>query len=702
MYGGSSTPAPSAPQDENAERTGLFSEIGNFGREIGAAIGAPTVQKAVDDAQKSKQDVLNKLSDAIVQAKAQGKDTTRMMDVYTKMSGEKSTQTSDILPQINDTPGKVLGNAFGTATDIIGAGEIGGLASGAKGVSAAENTGKLIKPAVETAEEAIAKKSAWKALPMADKAKTVAMDTLKMLPTTLPLGYASDVSGAYAHGDTGGKNWLPGAGTIGSAIIPAAFGAIKLARAGGGSAISEVTRLMRANNPSPELVNDEVGRLKGAWQDFFNSKKGTMKAVDLAQKYGKDPADVLATHGAVPDIVDGKLDTKGIQTDLNNKIGSLAEARQGSLDRIGQAFPNKGMTIDEIHSAAMKAVKGSTSGLESGDIENAINKTVKNLENRYGDKISLGDLNKELISANKMTSAWDRPQFDKDAYSVIGDVFRTGIDKNVDDPIMKQTNAEIGKLISARNMAAKVHGDVVKYGKMSSWMARLVGSIVGKDAVHGLPMVGPLLGAMGGDTFMKFLQNGAFGGETAKKILQGLGQNPEALDKLMASEPEIIQKQLKDMIAHTLPARTATSRAGAVQSIIEGGKPIELPSSMAEGNAREAQIQSSKASINAPTSKKVEQLLQLESPKAIPMGGETREGYRVSPSGEKTVPLSEGPFSQKAEPFKPAPAPVTEKPTPDIQFGPKAPKSKIPSIKYGTNPEVYTPYIESLLKKGKK
>lgn len=103
-----------------------------FGSEIAAAISAPSAQKQADELNKQHQDNIDQLKKMSSANKAAGKDSSHIDMLIQKMSAEPMHQASDVVPAINDSNEKVIGNAVGMGADIVSG---GALESGAKAVA---------------------------------------------------------------------------------------------------------------------------------------------------------------------------------------------------------------------------------------------------------------------------------------------------------------------------------------------------------------------------------------------------------------------------------------------------------------------------------------------------------------------------------------------------------------------------------------
>lgn len=308
--------------------------------------------------------------------------------------------------------------------------------------------------------------------------------------------------------------------------------------------------------PTTKMIEAEQKGLREAYEEFFAQRESTNAKNMFFKERGKNPAEVLTKYGIIPDLesVNGKtiVRTKGegkTSEAISDLISFRANSIQGTLDKISEEVLSTNIPIKQLEQKALREAEKKVSGLELKSTLNKIKQSFASLRLKYGDDLSLGNSNRVRILANEETKAFIKPQFERDAFSVIGDVLRKHIDDTIDDPIVRQVNAEIGDLITARKMLESLDGKNIGGGRMTNLIASLAGSMFGaittKDSGIVTQLVSSLAATLGIKAFLRTLSRGAFGGASRERILSHLVNNPDLVNKLISKEPKIIQEGLR-------------------------------------------------------------------------------------------------------------------------------------------------------------
>lgn len=268
-----------------------------LGNSLGDAMAVNSEDyQGAQQSQAGLDDMNVKLGHAIAIGKQQGKDTSRMEQIYKQNTG-KGFDPSQIAPSINKTPMQIYGEGAGVAMDALTAGTYGEAAKGAQ-------AGKLLSTAGKVGE---------KVVPQA--AKTIGQ---KLLPTGVRalkgagVGYGYDVSQKLQQGQ-GAKSFIPGVGTAVGALTPFA------------------TVLTGA------LTKRVVGGLSGAGTDVIEKALKNPDAVGEAiTKYAKEPEAqqelVTQAESALADFAHSKSQEYG------DKLSSLTEAKPIPQDLAKNSF----------------------------------------------------------------------------------------------------------------------------------------------------------------------------------------------------------------------------------------------------------------------------------------------------------------------------------------------------------------------------
>ncbi len=258
-------------QAQPTPQKGFLRKVGDFftsseqalGNSLGDALATKSGDYANAQASGSQLDDMNvKLGHAIAAGRAQGKDTTKLEQLYQENTGFKF-DPGTITPSINKTAGQIYGEGLGTILDVASAGSYGNAAKGAKagellikGKTSSAAANLLSKIGVGSTEK-IATTIAG------DTAKKGAFQLGKKVASGAGLGYGYDVSQNLQQDKSALK---PGAGTAFGATLPF------------------VTKLVGA------LAKGISGKLSGAGTEVVNRAVNNPDVVGAAiDKYAKAP-----------------------------------------------------------------------------------------------------------------------------------------------------------------------------------------------------------------------------------------------------------------------------------------------------------------------------------------------------------------------------------------------------------------------------
>ena len=285
-----------------------------FGQTIGQGLAATKNADLYAQALKAHTDITNSLSTAI-RNKKDG-DTSRLEQVLrTQLANAPKLEdfTGDV---VNKSKGAILGEALGTAVEATGVGVLKGF----KSVGLAKNLAK-------TAKDAEKARKAFQGLSFLKKTASIGKDTARLVGATIPFGYAYDVSaglqGQRGEEKTGLNALKPGAGTALSAAIPAGFGALRVARAGLGSASPYVASNL-SGEPLEAYRRRQTGQLEGLLRGASKEKTldNTRKAVfkyrtGMIDEFGKSIDTITTKYGG---------SRIGLDDTLAKKAGEVAES----------------------------------------------------------------------------------------------------------------------------------------------------------------------------------------------------------------------------------------------------------------------------------------------------------------------------------------------------------------------------------------
>lgn len=220
------------------------------------------------------------------------------------------------------------------------------------------------------------------------------------------------------------------------------------------------------------------------------------------------PIDTFKKYNIAPTVEKGSIQ----MGDYNQGTGALGKIKEqvGNIDAEidSKLIDNgKGVTVDHFKNQAIEAIKKDDTLRQSGKIASTLSK----LENVFEDyKQSYGEiLNETEINAIRKVMNLDFHPDTVDVSRVIGDAARKIVYEVTPDKEVQMLLRKQGELLSARKYAEVVNGTKVAGGKLGNIALRTAGVVVG-STLHQLPVIGPLIGLMGGEYTARALQQTQF------------------------------------------------------------------------------------------------------------------------------------------------------------------------------------------------
>ena len=298
---------------------------------------------------------------------------------------------------------------------------------------------------------------------------------------------------------------------------------------------------------SKDVPSDVLQRaqddLTRSWGTFFESKKSLRTKLSREVTQGKDPAMELGQAGYIPRVNKGLLDASDIIDDTTTRIGERIDA----VDQYVSAFDDRLVSLTQMEREAMQILRQSPDiGANLIKSNNELAQMFQSYRLKYGENVNPRILNAMRKEMNSKTKSFLKDKFVQDSEDAVADIARKYIDNLTGDDVVRRVNAEIAKIGSARKMARLVDGQAVEFGKMGQWFARTIGAMMGTST--GVPIIGTLLGAMGGEMLIKMFQRGAFSSIVQRRILQTLQKDKallnEILSKVSEAERNYMMRQL--------------------------------------------------------------------------------------------------------------------------------------------------------------
>lgn len=470
-----------------------------FGKTVGESLAAPKNAQLYEKAVQDHNEGGFLLQQAITKKKALGQDTTRLEQALalhrTEAPKEEDFLGKDTTRRVNETLGKnvqeVGGQALGTVVEALS----GGVLKGLRGVGFIKNAGK-------TAEEVSKANKAFKALPFGEKAKVIGKEALEATKEVLPLGYASDVSRGLqrerGENRTGGKAFIPGAGTALSVTVP---GGIATTRLGINAVETQIPKFQ------VRAIND----LENTYSDLMSGTTPGKKKVDkLGQKTeilnksgttGRTPQRTLAEDGIIPNRSGPKLDTFEQAQQYREKVKPLREANRAALKETGLA--TEPVKLDDLETKAIEYAR-TPENINAGrfdKMEQEIRAEFNLLRKNY----PKGEIPLDVVDDIK-SARWDNVFKNKglveadilkksSEYSIAKSLQKSieEIAANAGNEEVAQLNREIGDRLEAAKFLEELNGKTIKGGRLLKYVTTVLGSSAGQT------IPGKIVGALGGN-----------------------------------------------------------------------------------------------------------------------------------------------------------------------------------------------------------
>jgi hypothetical protein len=313
-------------------------------------------------------------------------------------------------------------------------------------------------------------------------------------------------------------------------------------------------------------------RLKSADKSF--SKNTKVYTNPDGTKTTVTPVDTFAKYNITPTVEKGGIDMGDYQMGtgalgkIKENVLSIDEAIDTSLKNTGRGVP-----LDDFKTRAIEAIKRDETLKESGKVGS----TVKKLEGVFDDfKESYGETVQE-IDVNNIRKTMNR-DFNLDTVDVsrvIGDVAREIVYNSTPEQTVKTLLRQQGELLSAKKYAETVNGTKVTGGRLGNMAMRTAGAVAG-STLHNMPVIGPLLGMVGGEYLARAMQQTQFKSPIveAKAFFQRSNSNtPTTNANTIPSKASIPE--------NTTPSQKPVNmQGGYIKNPLKSATPVEVSKSV--------------------------------------------------------------------------------------------------------------------------
>ena len=318
----------------------------------------------------------------------------------------------------------------------------------------------------------------------------------KPILSGLGLGYAQDVGANLEEGKTGLGTVTPGMNTV----------------VGGGLGVAGKV-LGKVLTPTAKLqeeallggLGEQMNRTNKARNAFSNNT--ITRTTDEGAKTITPIDTITSKEVAIPEINStggtAKADwTKGIE-EMQKHYDDAAAKQASDLVASGKTFNKK----EILTSAEQQIQQADISELAKTKVLKEIEDNIDALSTKYNDMIPANILDNERRFANR---EFKKNRIDSDR--ILGDTYRDAVANYTG---VGRTNLDkMQEYVAALNFMNAIDGSIVKGGGLGRYFAQLIGSSVGSSV--GLPGIGPIIGAAGGNAVAKGVQKLTFVSPTAE------------------------------------------------------------------------------------------------------------------------------------------------------------------------------------------
>ncbi|PIR88822.1 MAG: hypothetical protein COU09_00120 [Candidatus Harrisonbacteria bacterium CG10_big_fil_rev_8_21_14_0_10_44_23] len=313
-----------------------------------------------------------------------------------------------------------------------------------------------------------------------------------------------------------------------------------------------------------------VEELKDAYVKSFlgNNQKAILNKLDkhvqisssAKRKFTIDELfEELANNGYQPTIKGELADMSGVLSDIGRRQDEIFD----NLIPLLEKFREK-IKIADLEKTILGRIKADSRF--SLDYEKAIaeaKRSLNSLKSKYGDSISLADLQNAKVQAAKKSRAFKSELFEQDVSNVLDSTFAKTIDDAVPGGIYNEANARWGELERMYKTASILDNEKIGIGPLGGKVGQLGGAMLLGGAAF--PVSGPGALVVAGIS-------ATYGGNQVAKFLRSLRFNP----KKFASIVSDIQKD-QQLIQKILDESSGIDKKFLEQTLLGPGTPLGTP-----------------------------------------------------------------------------------------------------------------------------
>lgn len=272
------------------------------------------------------------------------------------------------------------------------------------------------------------------------------------------------------------------------------------------------------NQPAKPIEQARADKIKQGFEDQNTRLKSVDRAFNKNTKTYSNPTtgeitkitpiDTLGKYNITPTVEKGTINMGDYQTGQGalGKIREHVSSIDGEIDT-KLKDSGQGVPIDQFKQLTIERIKSDPDLQRAGKVsstEAKLNNIFEDYKNSYGDT-----LNETEINAIRKVMNQDFHPDTVDVSRIVGDAARKIIYDTTPDGTIKQLLRQQGELLAAKKYGEVINGTKVTGGRLGNMAMRTGGAIIG-STLHNLPVIGPLIGMVGGEYMGRALQQGQF------------------------------------------------------------------------------------------------------------------------------------------------------------------------------------------------
>ncbi|RJQ33901.1 hypothetical protein C4568_03810 [Candidatus Parcubacteria bacterium] len=283
--------------------------------------------------------------------------------------------------------------------------------------------------------------------------------------------------------------------------------------------------------------DEAVSKLQEGYKKVFQTTKPLRERYAFALDKGTDPARILAERKLTPTVENGKVRTNEIVDTLEEEVFE----KSATLDEALSLYPNT-IALEDVRSSVKRSIGQDPTLRREGRVAE-MQEQADRILNAYVaqegiDRFTLSDLQEFKKGQWELSKRFKETDLGRaDAHYEVGSALRRTIEQNAEDVAVKGLNRELGQLQDTIKILERADGVAVKGGRLGTRVGQLLGSIAGTQT--NLPLIGPILGALGGGWLASQLQKNAVIGPINRALLKYSEVKPD--DKVLKETKKFIE-----------------------------------------------------------------------------------------------------------------------------------------------------------------